>query len=306
MLSKLHDEPFDDPDWIFEIKWDGYRAIAETDKKDLRLYSRNGLSFKTDYPTVFEELEKIKINAVLDGEIVALDKSGKPGFQLIQQYLKDRDVPVCYYIFDCLYVDGKSIEDKPLIERKKILKELLPKSDIIRYCDHVEERGKDFFKAIKKQGLEGMIAKRADSKYKENCRSSAWLKVKSVIMGEAVIAGYTEAQGGRKYFGALVLGLYKNGKFSYIGHTGTGFSSNILKEVYEQLQPLKTGKSPFDTEVPVNASVTWVKPELVCNLKYSEITQSGNRRHPVFMGLRMDKAPKDVHEEIKDNKKRSN
>jgi bifunctional non-homologous end joining protein LigD len=298
MLAKLHDEPFDDPDWIYEIKWDGYRAIAETGKKGLRLYSRNGLSFSNAYPVVYEELKKIKKAAILDGEIVALDTKGKPNFQLIQQYGENPNVSLCYYVFDCLSVNGKSIENKPLIERKGILKKLLPESDVVKYCDHVEGQGKAFFKAMRKKHLEGMIAKRADSRYIEGSRSSDWLKVKNVIIEEAVIAGYTEPRGGRKYFGALVLGLYKKNKLVYIGHTGTGFDDKTLKEVHDQLQVLKTTKSPFDIKVPVNAPVTWVKPKLVCNLKYTEITADGHRRHPVFMGLRVDKAPEEVHEEV--------
>ncbi len=301
MLAKLHDAAFDDPGWIYEIKWDGYRAIAEINKNETRLYSRNGLSFATDYPAIFEELQKIKKNVVLDGEIVAIDANGKPSFQLIQQYAQGGEVAICYYVFDCLSVNGKPTEGKPLIERKEILKSILPQSELIKYCDHIEGQGIAFFKAVKKQGLEGMIAKRADSTYTEGSRSADWLKVKNVVMEEAVIAGYTEAGGSRKYFGALVLGLYKKGKFIYIGHTGTGFNNATLKQVYQQLQSLKTSKSPFDVKVPVNAPVTWVKPKLVCNLKYSEITQDGHRRHPVFMGLRIDKEAKEVHEEVRDD-----
>ena len=293
MLAKLHDKAFNDAEWVYEIKWDGYRAIADIGKNEIKLYSRNGLSFKTDYPAVYEELKKIKKNVVLDGEIVALDSEGKPAFQLIQQYAQDQSVALCYYVFDCLYVNGKSIENKPLLERKQILKDLLPESDVIKYCDHIAEKGKEFFAAVKKQGLEGMIAKRADGIYTEGARSNEWLKVKNVIMEEAVIAGYTEPRGGRKFFGALVLGLYKKGRLEYIGHTGTGFDDKTLKAVYAQLQPLKTDKSPFDVKVAVNAPVTWVKPELVCNLKYSEITEGGHRRHPVFMGLRIDKEVKE-------------
>ena len=298
MLAKLHNQPFDDPGWIYEIKWDGYRAVAEINKKDIRLYSRNGISFKERYPAVYEALKKIKVDVVLDGEIVAFDKKGKPRFQLIQQYAQNPGVPICYYVFDCLYVNGKSIENKPLVERKKILEGILPDDNIVKYCDHLATKGKAFFSALKKKGLEGMIAKHADSTYKEGVRTADWLKVKHVIMEEAVIAGYTEPGGGRKYFGALVLGLYKKGTFTYIGHTGTGFDEQTLKDVYRQLQPLKTNKSPFDAEVPVNAPVTWVKPQLVCNLKYSEITAGGARRHPVFMGLRIDKAAKDVQGEV--------
>jgi bifunctional non-homologous end joining protein LigD len=300
MLAKLHDEPFSSADWVYEIKWDGYRAVAEVNGKDVKLYSRNGLSFADSYPIVYEELKKIKKKLVLDGEIVALDESGVSKFQLLQQYGQNQDVPICYYVFDCLHVNGRSIEDKPLTERKKILKELLPENDVIKYSDHIAEKGKEFFAILKKKGLEGMIAKRADSTYHEDTRTSDWLKVKNVFIEEAVIVGYTQPQGGRKYFGALVLALYKKGRLTYIGHTGTGFTEKTLKEVYGAMQPLKTDKSPFDTRIPgIKASVTWIKPKLVCNLKFSEITGSGQRRHPVFLGLRMDKDAKDVGEEVK-------
>jgi len=294
MLAKLYDKPFDSPDWIFEIKWDGYRAIAEINKKDMRLYSRNGLSFSNKYPVIFEALKSIKKNMILDGEIVAFDKDGMPSFQLLQKYEQDNSIPLAYYVFDCLQVNGKSIESKTLLERKQILKDLLPENDFIKYCDHVEANGNDFFKAVKKQGLEGMIAKRADSKYTEGSRTSDWLKVKHMLTDEAVIVGYTEPRGGRKYFGALVLGTYQGKKLTYIGHTGTGFDQKTLKDVYEKLQSLITDKSPFDSKVKVNMPVTWVKPELVCNLKFTEITSEGNRRHPVFMGLRIDKSAKEV------------
>lgn len=298
MLATLHDKPFNDPNWIYEIKWDGYRAIAEINNGAVRLYSRNGLSFANDYPAVYDELKKIKKDVILDGEIVALDPEGKSKFGLIQQYARDQSSHLCYYVFDCLYIGGKSIEHKPLLERKELLKKIQPESDIIRYCDHIGEKGKEFFKAVQQKGLEGMIAKRADSTYIEGKRTQDWLKVKNLVMGEAVIAGYTEGRGSRKNFGALVLGVYKNDKLVYIGHTGTGFNDNALDEVYKEMQPLKTSHSPFDTDVHVNAPVTWLKPKLVCNVKFSEITRDGLRRHPVFMGLRIDLPAKDVHEEV--------
>lgn len=301
MLAKLHDQPFDNPQWLYEIKWDGYRAIAEIGKKETRLYSRNGLSFRDDYPVVFEELKKIKVQAVLDGEIAALDKEGKPKFQLLQQYEQAPDTPICFYVFDCLSINGKSIKGLPLTERKELLKNLLPESDIIRYSDHIMEEGEAFFKLVQKQGLEGMMAKKADSTYSEGARTANWLKVKTVMTEEAVICGFTEPRGSRKKFGALILGIYKKNKLVYIGHTGTGFNDKALKEVYQQMVPLITEKSPFDTKVPINSPATWVKPKLVCALKYSEITSDGHRRHPVFMGLRIDKAAKDVHEEVRDN-----
>lgn len=297
MLAKLHDTAFDDKNWLFEIKWDGYRAIAEIDGKKTRLYSRNGLSFENKYPQVFEQLSAIKQHVVIDGEIVALSKKGIPSFQLLQQYETAGNVPLVYYVFDILKLGNRSLEKEPLTERKKILQQLLPGNDIIRYCDHITGKGLAFFKQVKKQGLEGMIAKKADSRYYENTRSSDWLKIKNVLTDEAVIAGYTAPRNSRKYFGALILGVYKKNKLVYIGHTGTGFTDKILKTVYDKLQPLITSASPFDEAVKVNSPVTWVKPKLVCNLKFTEVTADGNRRHPVFMGLRTDKPAKQVHAE---------
>lgn len=293
MLAKLHDQAFDNEGWVYEIKWDGYRAIAEINKNANRLYSRNGLSFEEKYPPIFDALNSIKKDVVLDGEIVAFDENGMPSFQLLQQY-GEVNVPLVYYVFDCLYLNGKSLEDKPLLERKEILKKLLPESDLIKYCDHVAGTGIAFFEAAKKQKLEGIIAKRADSKYYEGTRTADWLKIKNVFTEEAIIAGYTEPRGGRKYFGALILAQYDKGKLEYIGHTGTGFNFQSLKDTYAKLQALEIDKSPFDKKIKVNSPVHWVKPELVCNLKYSEITSDGSRRHPVFMGLRIDKKAKEV------------
>ena len=164
MMAKLYDKAFNDPGWIFEIKWDGYRAVAELSGKDIRLYSRNGLSFEDKYPLIFNELQKIKKKAVIDGEIVALDKDGKPSFQLLQQY-DPATTPLVYYVFDCLEIKGKSIKNKTLLERKEELKKILPEDDsIIRYCDHVAETGKEFFGLTAGLGLEGMIAKKSERK----------------------------------------------------------------------------------------------------------------------------------------------
>ena len=297
MMAKLHDAAFDSADWVFEIKWDGYRAVCELDGENTRLYSRNGLSFEAKYPDVYEALKKIKKKAIIDGEIVALDENGKPNFQLLQQF-NPSTTHLVYYVFDCLQINGKSIEQKTLLERKEALQKILPaNNDIIRYCDHVKEKGIEFFEVTGKHGLEGMIAKKANSKYYEGRRTDEWLKIKQVQTEEAIICGYTVPRGGRKYFGALVLGMYNKGKLTYIGHTGTGFNHKMLKEVYELMQQYKSDDSPFDVKIPVNGKVTWLRPELVCNLKFTEITSDGIRRHPVFMGLRIDKESEEVNTE---------
>ncbi|MBL7719132.1 MAG: DNA ligase D [Flavipsychrobacter sp.] len=295
MMAKLHEGAFNSTDWVYEIKWDGYRAVAEADGKDVRLYSRNGLSFEQKYPVVVEELQRLKLNAVLDGEIVVVNDKGRPDFQLLQHYEPGSSAEIIYYVFDCLYLEGNTLEDKTLLERKQLLKDLLPPGNaVIRYCEHVAEKGEEFFALVKKNGLEGMIAKKAPSRYREGNRSADWLKIKTVQTEEAIICGYTAPRGGRKHFGALVLGTYVKGKLTYIGHTGTGFNQHALKELHTLFKKYETTGSPFAEKIPVNAAVTWLRPELVCNLKFSEITREGIRRHPVFLGLRVDKETQEV------------
>ncbi|HEY0743296.1 MAG TPA: non-homologous end-joining DNA ligase [Chryseosolibacter sp.] len=294
MLATLVDEPFNNPDWVFEIKWDGYRAVAEVTKTNIQLYSRNGLSFKQLFPSIVEALKAIKTPVVLDGEIVVLNEDNKPDFQKLQQYGETKKGVLVFYVFDCVAVNNKLITDLPLLERKQMLQELLPENGIIKYAEHVAEHGLELFTAAKAMDLEGIIAKRSSSLYRPGKRSADWLKIKNHNMQEAVIAGYTEPRGSRSYFGALILGIFENGKLKYIGHTGTGFTQQILKDVYKKMQSLKRPTSPFKTKVPVSSDVTWIEPELVCNIKFSEITQSGILRHPVFMGLRIDKTAKEA------------
>jgi len=289
MLAYLHEKPFDDPEWIFEVKWDGYRAIAEIGKDEIKLYSRNGLSFLRLYPAVAEELKKIKEDVILDGEIIVLNQQNKPDFQKLQQYDHHRSLQICYYVFDCLSYNGKSMLHHPLLERKKKAQEVLIKSKIIRYSDHVLQSGVEFFTKVVQMDLEGMIAKKATSHYYPGKRSREWLKIKNHNTQEAVIAGYTEPRGSREYFGALILGIYRNKKLKYIGHTGTGFTAATLESVYKTLKPLKRDTSPFDQKIVVNSPVTWVEPVIVCAIKFTEITEEGILRHPVFLGLRMDK-----------------
>lgn len=296
MLATASEVPFTDEDWVFEIKWDGYRAITEKKGKNLRFYSRNGLEFHTLYPELVPELMKIKKDCVLDGEIVVLNEEGKPSFQKLQQFDDNRNLPILYYVFDCLWYDGHDLTDLPLTERKKYAQKSIPKSNAILYSDHVEAEGEKFFQEIiKLDGLEGMMAKRANSTYEEGRRSRSWLKIKLVNTHEAIIAGYTAPRESRKYFGALILGVYDKKKLRYIGHSGTGFTDLALKDIYTRLQPLVSDESPFDEKVPVNAKVTWVEPELVCTVKFSELTEEGIMRHPVYMGLRIDKEHNEVN-----------
>lgn len=307
MLAKETDAPFSNKDWLYEIKWDGYRAIAEIDKGQVKLYSRNGNSFLSSYPEVVKELAKMKVNAVLDGEIVVLNEDGNPDFQKLQHIEESRNYPLRYYVFDLLELNGKKLYSLPLIERKKLLADTLKKNDIVKYSDHIEESGEDFFELIKQKNLEGIMAKKKSSEYYPGKRSSDWLKIKHHKSDEAIIAGFTAPRGGRKYFGALVLGSFVNGKLTYIGHTGSGFDTALLKEISAKLQPIITGKSPFAERVKTNMPVTWVEPKYVCEIKFSEWTSDGKLRHPIFLRLREDKAAKDVNTQfINGDKMRSN
>jgi bifunctional non-homologous end joining protein LigD len=289
MLAKVGEAPFNDKEWLFEIKWDGYRAIADLREKEPLFYSRNGISFLQKFPDVAKDFSLQKHKMILDGEIVVFDSEGKPNFQLLQQIDDYPQAEVVYQVFDLLWLNGFSTEELALTERKELLKEALIETDRIKFCDHILERGKALFEQMKANKLEGMIAKKADSLYRENYRSNDWLKIKITDTEEVIICGYTEPQGSRKYFGALILGRYKDNELLYCGHTGTGFNQKSLETVYELLQPLVITKSPFE-QVPVpNAPVTWVKPEVVCEIKFSEITQKGIFRHPVFVVIREDK-----------------
>jgi bifunctional non-homologous end joining protein LigD len=299
MKAQLSDLPaFDSPDWIFEIKWDGYRAIAEIGKSGNKLYSRNGLTFDKAYPKVFEALKKIKKKMILDGEIVVFDDKGRPNFQKLQNYKSNDKFVIQYYVFDCIELDGKRITDLSVIERKQILQKSLPKSDVILYCDHVDAEGKSLFREMKKMNLEGMIAKRKSSRYYIGKRTSDWLKIKNIQTQEAIIIGFTEPKGARSSFGSLLLAVKKRNNLVYIGNVGTGFTDKSLKELHTKLKKIIRKTSSVKEPIKETSDVTWVDPVLVCNIKFTEITDDGSVRHPVFQGLRVDKAPEEVQMEV--------
>lgn len=294
MLASVTNAPFNDDDWIFEIKWDGYRAIAEVDKNEAKLYSRNGLNFQNTYPIIYESLQNIGSSMILDGEIVVFNNKGLPDFQLLQQYPEHSDLPIVYQVFDILEYSNKSLYDIPLVERKQLLKKVLPNNDFIQYCDHIEAKGNDFFHIIQKKNMEGIIAKEKNSVYKKGYRSSQWLKIKNQHVEEAVIVGYTAPQGSRDYFGALLLGQYKNKKLVYVGHSGTGFDAATLKNMYEKMKRLVVDTCPFEIVPKTNQKATWIKPVLVAQIKFTEKTNDGAFRHPVFVGERIDKIANEV------------
>lgn len=299
MLAKSSEDAFDDEDWIFEIKWDGYRAVADLSKKQPLFYSRNGISFLSKFASITEDFSQQKHHMILDGEIVAFDENGKPSFQLLQQIGDNPNLALTYQVFDLLWLNGYSTEELPLIQRKELLKDALIETDLIKFCDHVPEKGIEFFNQMKKMQLEGMIAKKADSVYTESSRSTDWLKIKFTNTEEAIICGFTEPKGSRLGFGALILGKYIDGKLIYSGHTGTGFNNELLNRLHTQLKKFVIKTSPFATIPKTNMPVTWTKPELVCEIKFSEITKDGMFRHPVFVALREDKEAKEISQSLK-------
>jgi bifunctional non-homologous end joining protein LigD len=308
MLATSVEEPFDDPEWLFEIKWDGYRAIAFIAKGKVRLVSRNQNDLTAQYPELHNLAASIKAEtAILDGEIAALDADGRSSFSLMQQRTgirergrrtaSRRDIPVLYFVFDLLYLDGYDLRRLPIERRKTILAEITDVSGNVRYSDHFPQ-GNALFDVAKRRGLEGILAKRRDSYYEER-RTQAWLKIKITQTLDCVIGGYTDPEGSREYFGSVVLGLYdKNGELIHVGQAGTGFDQAMLKQIWQQLKTRQTARSPFPHGVEALRKVHWVKPELVAEIKFSEWTHASAEggmklRAPVFLALRKDKDPKE-------------
>lgn len=284
MLATLVDKPFDDPEWLFEIKWDGFRALAYLKKGEIKLLSRNHHLLNDNYPLIVSDLKKINEELILDGEIVVVDKQGRSSFQWLQNYQNEKG-SLFYYVFDLLYKDGEDLRSLPLIQRKKLLKKTLPHLTHIRYCDHVLKEGKEFFKAAKEQHLEGMIGKKMNSTYQSK-RSRDWVKVKTPKTETLIIGGFTTPRGSRKNFGALLIGIQNEKKeLEYVGRVGGGFDEKALTDVYEQLKPLITKKCPFKTVPRASTLATWVLPKLTCKVTFTEWTNTHSLRHPVFQGL---------------------
>jgi len=300
MMARIAPAPFDDGSWIFEPKWDGYRAIAQIENGDVFLYSRNHIRFNERFPELVNELNKFKYDIVLDGEIVVVDNKGVPHFQYIQDYKVTGKGQLIYYIFDIIYLDGFLLESEPLWKRKEILQNAIPASPLIKYSEHIEKDGKKFFEAAKDADLEGIMAKQKDSPYLQK-RSGEWLKIKAKNRQEAVIAGYTAPRKSRGGFGALILGVYQDNGLIYIGHVGTGFSKLTINELMKKMKPLVQEDSPFGVIPKTNTPATWLKPILVAEIDFQEWTNEGIMRQPVFLGLREDKDPKEVKIEKANN-----
>ena len=296
MLATLTDKPFNDPDWVFETKWDGFRALAMAAPNHAALYSRNGHDISQKYPTISVALAKIWREAVIDGELVALDEHGRSRFQLLQNVGRN-SARLLYCVFDLLYLDGKDLRGNTLLERKAELAKILPKSALLRYSAHVIGEGIKAFKSAERAHEEGVIAKLASGRYYSGERTREWLKIKASHEQEVVIIGFTAPRRSRKYFGALLFAVCDRSGWKYVGRAGTGFDTETLRSVHEKLVPLITDKKPIAEKVPDLGRTTWVTPKLVAEVKFSEWTAAGEMRHPVFLGLRTDKAASEVIKE---------
>ncbi len=297
MLAHLVKEPFNRKNWLFEIKYDGYRAIARIDDASAEIFSRNGLSFNGRFSSIAESLKHVPYKVILDGEIVVTDKQGKSDFGLLQNYIKTGDGYPVYCVFDILHFQDYDLKNLPLAKRKEILKEILPELPNVKYVSHIEERGEALFKMTAERGIEGIIAKDEESVYEPGQRSVHWLKIKKMNRQEAVIGGFTEPRGERRGIGALVLGVYEDDDLVYIGHTGGAFAGEKLAEMRKRLKPLIKKISPFKKEPKTNGKVHWVEPKLVCEAKFSNWTKDGYMRQPIFLGLREDKNPREIKRE---------
>ena len=298
MLATLVDGPFDREGWAFEIKWDGFRSIAGIRKGEVRLVSRNGKTLNARFPTVAAALSGFAVDAVLDGEIVAVDAKGRPHFQDLQSPAGRGKSRILYCVFDVLYAGGYDLRALPLRRRRAILEKLLPVSGTVRLSEAIERTGRAFFRAAESNGLEGIMAKDLSSPYRPGQRTREWLKIKTHHRQEAVICGFTAPRASRKSFGALILGAYKDGELVYIGHVGTGFTETTLRDISARLKPLETPRSPFARPPKTNMPVTWVVPRLICEVRFGEWTAEGLMRQPVFLGLREDKSAREVVREL--------
>ena len=309
MLATPIDSPFDDPQWLFEVKWDGYRAIAFIENGKARLVSRNQNDLTAQYRELGDLPEYVRARtAVLDGEIVALDEQGRASFSLMQQRtgigrnghrLKSNpEIPVLYYAFDLLWAEGFDLTRVDLEKRKEALGEMLAASDILRYSEHFVQQGVALYNAAQQRGLEGIVAKRRNSCYLQK-RTREWLKVKITQTLDCVIGGYTDPRGSRENFGSVVLGLYDDqGRLIHVGQAGSGFNEQTHKDMWQRLKKIETNKNPFFGPVESDRRLHWVKPELVAEIKFTEWTHEGESgavklRAPVYLGLRPDKDPQE-------------
>ncbi|APG60299.1 DNA ligase D [Christiangramia salexigens] len=293
MLATSTAEIFNDPKWIYELKWDGYRIISHIKDTKVHIQSRNGITYNSKFPALVKDLENIPHDAVLDGELVLLDKNGKSVFQELQNYDGSTKLHLKYYVFDMLFLNGHSMIDLPLLERKSLIPEVLEDTAVAVYCDHIEGMGTAFYNKAVEAGMEGVIAKKADSVYRPGIRSEDWLKIKKEESQEAIICGYTTSE--KTAFGSLILGIEEDNTLKYIGNCGTGFGRGGKKALLQKMKKLQVKTSPFEEKIDLKGrEPKWIEPKLVCEVIFSEWTKEGKMRHPVFKAVRKDKEPEEA------------
>ena len=310
MKARLSENLPNSDDWVYEIKFDGFRGLALKNGSEVRLFSRNNRELGSKFPSVISAVRKLPCNQLLlDGELVALDKQGRSSFQLLQGSgeVSDETSGLFFYVFDILNVNGRDTTGLPLMKRKALLQTLLKeKPDSIRYSDIITGDIEELSGAMRQMGLEGLIAKKRNSTYEVGRRSGTWIKFKWGYEQEFVIGGYTDPEGSRPYFGSVLVGYYEGPKLIFVGKVGTGFNTKLLKSLYDRFQKIRTDTAPF-SNLPERGGVIgpsqmrfckWVRPEVVCQVRFTEWTRDNHLRQPVFLGTREDKDARDVVKEI--------
>lgn len=305
MLATLADSPTDETGWLYEIKWDGFRSISYLQNREVDIRSRNNKKFNEKFYPLREALAAWNVRAVVDGEIIVLNEKGFPDFNALQTWRSEADGQLVYYLFDLLWCEGYDLMNVPLQHRRNVLRQIVPSGNAIRLSESFDVTGKDLLELAGEMGLEGILAKKGDSLYQPGQRNRDWLKIKTIKQQEVIIGGYTRNENSSKHFSALLLGMYEDGKFVFIGPVGTGFTNQLQKDILAKLEPLRISKCPFN-EIPdynkpsrfrpnpPKAEVTWVRPELVAEVNYRTLASDGTFRHPSFKGLREDKHASEV------------
>jgi bifunctional non-homologous end joining protein LigD len=304
-LATLIDKPFSNSNWLFEVKWDGERALAYLQGGELTLQARSGRIITQEFPDLHNMPKQVMaLKAILDGEIVVLDESGHSDFQRLQKRfgavnppaVLQKSSPATYYAFDLLFCDGYDLRKVPLVERKRFLEQIIQPTEFLRYSAHEVEKGQELYNAARDQQLEGILAKQSDSPYVSG-RTQYWLKLKILHEVDVVIGGWTAPRKTRDYFGSLLMGLFKGADLIYVGNVGTGFSQESLESIYKRLQQIERPKSPFSTVPKLKERTWWTEPQFVARIRYGQWTSEGRLRQPAFLGFREDRTAKDCQME---------
>jgi bifunctional non-homologous end joining protein LigD len=302
MLASIAERPFDSNEWIYEVKWDGYRVMAEIKNDSIQLYSRNDLVLNRKFLPIVVSLEKMSLGTcIIDGEVVALDPKGLSSFSMLQEYIRTGKGKVVYYVFDILFFNGFDLRKVNLLYRKKALEVLIDDKNLetlkinnIRVSGHIEKDGIDFYNVAAKNNLEGIIAKRKESKYESGKRSKDWLKIKIRLLQEVVLCGYTRVDKEKDEIKSLITGIFKDGNLIFSGLVGGGLDQREKSYLMEKMAGIKSKTSPFKEPIKIRSNIQWVKPSTVIQVEFTEWTSSQVMRHPVYKGIRIDKDPEDA------------